>query len=221
MAGFDVDLFIAIVPRLIDGSLMTLKITVLSIILGIILGVFVGVGRISSNFLYRGFSAIYVELIRGTPMLVQIMIIYFGLPDLGINLDAFVAGVLALGLNSGAYIAEIIKAGILSVHHGQMEAARSLGMNYFQSMRYIILPQAFRNVLPALGNEFIILLKDSSLLSVIAIVELLRVGDQVRGATYNAWTPLLGVALFYLLMTIPLSRIVLFIEKRWKIDRNG
>jgi polar amino acid transport system permease protein len=141
------------------------------------------------------------------------MIVYYGLPAIGINLPPEPAGILALTLNSGAYIAEIIRAGIQSVPKGQMEAA-SLGMSYFQAMRYVIFPQAFRNILPALGNEFIALLKDSSLLSVIAIAELTRVGKQIYSTTFNAWTPLLGVAMFYLLMTLPLSRLVNYAQKR-------
>ncbi len=159
-------------------------------------------------------STTYVEIIRGTPLLVQILIVYFGLPAIGINLQPEPAGIIALSICSGAYIAEIVRAGIESVPKGQMEAARSLGMSYLQAMRYVILPQAFRNVLPALGNEFIALLKDSSLLSVISIVELTRVGRQIVNTTFNAWTPFLGVALFYLLMTIPLSRLVSYSQKK-------
>ncbi|MBA2840629.1 polar amino acid transport system permease protein [Methanococcus maripaludis] len=221
LSQFNLELFLKIIPQLIDGSVMTIKITVFSIIIGLFLGTILGMGRISHNVIYRYFSSFYIEFVRGTPLLVQIMIIYFGLPSFGINLSAYAAGILALGLNSGAYVGEIIKAGILSVHVGQMEAARSLGMNYTKAMRYIILPQAFRNVLPAIGNEFILLLKDSSLLSTIAIIELTRVGKQIYSSTYNAWTPLLGVALFYLIMTLPLSKLVQYIENRWKIDRNS
>lgn len=217
MAGisqFDPELFIKILPNLAYGAFVTLKITSISTLLGLIFGTILGLGRISKNPLLFGFSTAYVEFIRGTPLLVQIMIVYYGLPAIGINLPPEPAGILALTLNSGAYIAEIIRAGIQSVPKGQMEAARSLGMSYFQAMRYVIFPQAFRNILPALGNEFIALLKDSSLLSVIAIAELTRVGKQIYSTTFNAWTPLLGVAMFYLLMTIPLSRLVNYAQKR-------
>jgi len=217
MAGisqFDPELFIKILPNLAYGAFVTLKITSISTLFGLIFGTILGLGRISKNPLLFGFSTAYVEFIRGTPLLVQIMIVYYGLPAIGINLPPEPAGILALTLNSGAYIAEIIRAGIQSVPKGQMEAARSLGMSYFQAMRYVIFPQAFRNILPALGNEFIALLKDSSLLSVIAIAELTRVGKQIYSTTFNAWTPLLGVAMFYLLMTIPLSRLVNYAQKR-------
>ena len=217
MAGisqFDPQLFVKILPSLAYGAYITVKLTSISILLGLILGTILGMGRISKNPLFFSFSTSYVEFIRGTPLLVQIMIVYYGLPAIGLNLPAEPAGILALTLNSGAYIAEIIRAGIQSVPKGQMEAARSLGMTYLQSMRYIVFPQAFRNVLPALGNEFIALLKDSSLLSVIAIAELTRVGKQIYSTTFNAWTPLLGVALFYLMMTLPLSRLVNYAQRR-------
>ncbi len=214
ISQFDPKLFVKILPQLAEGAWVTIKITTVSIMIGLVIGVIMGLGRVSKNPIYKGFSTVYVEFIRGTPLLVQIMLVYYGIPALGINLPPYPAGILALSINSGAYIAEIVKAGIQSVHKGQMEAARSLGMTYLQAMRYVILPQAFRNVLPAIGNEFIALLKDSSLVSVIAIVELTRVGKQIYSMTFNAWTPLLGVALFYLLMTLPLSRLVQHAEKR-------
>jgi polar amino acid transport system permease protein len=211
---FDVDLLWRILPDLSFGALVTLELTTLSILFGLIIGSFAGLARVSKNPLIFGFSTLYVEVIRGTPLLVQILIIYFGLPAIGINLQPEPAGIIALSINSGAYIAEIVRAGIESIPTGQMEAARSLGMSYLQSMRYVVFPQAFRNILPALGNEFIALLKDSSLLSVISIVELTRVGRQIVNTTFNAWTPFLGVALFYLMMTVPLSRLVHYSQKR-------
>ncbi len=214
ISQFDPQLFVQILPALAYGAYITLKLTTLSIFFGLLLGTVLGMFRISRNPILFSFSTAYVEFIRGTPLLVQIMIVYYGLPEIGIKLPPEVAGILALSLNSGAYIAEIIRAGIQSVPKGQMEAARSLGMTYLQAMRYVVLPQAFRNILPALGNEFIALLKDSSLLSVIAIAELTRVGKQIYSTTFNAWTPLLGVALFYLMMTLPLSRLVNYAQKR-------
>ncbi|WP_290623826.1 MULTISPECIES: amino acid ABC transporter permease [unclassified Archaeoglobus] len=211
---FDVELFVQILPDLAFGAMVTLKLTVLSIIFGLIIGTVAGLGRVSKNFLPFAISTAYVEVIRGTPLLVQILIVYFGLPAIGINLQPEPAGIIALSVCSGAYIAEIVRAGIESIPIGQMEAARSLGMTYLQAMRYVIFPQAFRNILPALGNEFIALLKDSSLLSVISIVELTRVGRQIVNTTFNAWTPFLGVALFYLMMTIPLSRLVSYSQRK-------
>ncbi|WP_457549400.1 amino acid ABC transporter permease [Archaeoglobus sp.] len=211
---FDFELFIRILPDLAYGSLVTLKFTVFSTLLGLLIGTVMGIFRIVRNFILNAIATAYIEVIRGTPLLVQIMIVYYGLPAAGINLPPDIAGILALGINSGAYIAEVIRAGILSVPKGQMEAARSLGMTYIQAMRYVVLPQAFRNILPALGNEFIALLKDSSLLSVIAIAELTRTGMQIYAVTFNAWTPLLGVAMFYLMMTLPLSKLVNYMQKR-------
>ena len=181
--------------------MVTLKLTVLSILFGLVIGSIAGLGRVSKNKLFFGISTTYVEIIRGTPLLVQILIVYFGLPAIGINLQPEPAGIIALSVCSGAYIAEIVRVGIESVPKGLMEAARSLGMSYLQSMRYVILPQAFRNVLPALCNEFIALLKDSSLLSVISIVELTRVGRQIVNTTFNAWTPFLAVS--YTHLTLP------------------
>ncbi len=211
---FDLDLFIRILPDLAFGASVTLKLTLISIFFGLIIGSIAGLGRVSKNKIPFAISTAYVEVIRGTPLLVQILIVYFGLPAIGINLQPEPAGIIALSVCSGAYIAEIVRAGIESIPTGQMEAARSLGMTYLQAMRYVILPQAFRNVLPALGNEFIALLKDSSLLSVISIVELTRVGRQIVNTTFNAWTPFLGVALFYLMMTIPLSRLVAYSQRK-------
>jgi polar amino acid transport system permease protein len=211
---FDFELFVRILPDLAYGALVTLKFTTFSTLLGLVIGTIMGIFRIVRNVILNTIAISYIEIIRGTPLLVQIMIVYYGLPAAGINLPPDLAGILALGINSGAYIAEVIRAGIMSVPKGQMEAARSLGMTYLQAMRYVILPQAFRNILPALGNEFIALLKDSSLLSVIAIAELTRTGMQIYAVTFNAWTPLLGVALFYLMMTLPLSRLVNYMQKR-------
>ncbi len=211
---FDLELFVRILPDLAYGALITLKFTTFSTLLGLVIGTVMGIFRIVRNIILNAIAIAYVEVIRGTPLLVQIMIVYYGLPAAGINLPPDIAGIIALGINSGAYIAEVIRAGILSVPKGQMEAARSLGMTYLQAMRYVVLPQAFRNILPALGNEFIALLKDSSLLSVIAIAELTRTGMQIYAVTFNAWTPLLGVAMFYLMMTLPLSKLVNYMQRR-------
>jgi len=215
--GFEFDLFVKILPELLRGAAITVQLTAFSVAIGTLIGLFMGMARISHYKIFSVPSAVYVEFIRGTPLLVQIMIVYYGLPALGLNLDQYTSGILALSINSGAYIAEIFKAGIKSIKKGQTESSISLGLNYMQTMRYVILPQATRNILPALGNEFIALLKDSSLVSVIAISELLRRGMIVYSRTYDAWTPLLGVALIYLCITIPLSRAVQYIEKRWEI----
>jgi len=166
-------------PFLLLGAWDTLKLTFFSVLIGLVLGTFIGMGRLSKIKVINIPSTVYVEFLRGTPLLVQISIVYFGLPQLGIQLQAYPAAIVALGLNSGAYIAEIVRAGIQSIPKGQYEAARSLGLTHWQAMRYIILPQAFKNILPALGNEFITLTKDSSLASVIGVTELMRRGQFV------------------------------------------
>lgn len=216
--GFRPDLLVDILPELLRGARITLELTVISVALGTLIGLVVGVCRVSHLKILNVPAALYVEVLRGTPLLVQVMIVYYGLPGVGINLGQMPSGILALSLNSGAYVAEIFKAGIKSIKKGQTEASFSLGMTYGQNMRYVILPQAVRNILPALGNEFIALIKDSSLVSVIAIEELLRRGMIVYSRTYNAWTPLLGVAMLYLCMTVPLSRVVAYLERRWEIN---
>lgn len=216
--GFNIDLFIDILPELLRGAKITIELTAASVAIGTLIGLIIGMGRISHFKIFNYPATLYVEFIRGTPLLVQIMIVYYGLPALGINLGQMTSGIVALSLNSGAYVGEIFKAGIKSIKKGQTEASFSLGLDYLQTMRYVILPQATRNILPALGNEFIALLKDSSLVSVIAITELLRSGMLVYSRTYNAWTPLLGVAMVYICMTIPLSRMVQYVEKRWEIN---
>ena len=160
---FRFDIIINAFPLLIEGAIFTIQITALSVAIGIIIGLFVGVARISKIRIIKWLAAIYVDFLRGTPLLVQIFLIYFALPVLtGIKMNPFVSAIAACSINSGAYVAEIFRAGIQSIDNGQMEAGRSLGLSWFQTMRYIIIPQAFKRVIPPLGNEFIALLKDSS-----------------------------------------------------------
>jgi len=199
---------------LLEGALSTLRLTSLSVLIGLIIGTFVGMGRLSRYKFLNYPATVYVEFIRGTPLLVQLFIIYFGLPQLGINLPKYPAAIVALGINSGAYVAEIVRAGIQSVPRGQYEAARSLGMTHGQTMRYIILPQAFRNILPALGNEFIAMTKDSSLAFVIGVTELMRTGQIVISRTFQSFSIYGGVAIIYFAMTFTMSRIVRWIEKK-------
>ena len=201
-------------PFLLLGAWETLKLTAFSVGIGVILGTFIGMGRLSRVKLINYLCTAYVEFLRGTPLLVQISIVYFGLPQLGIQLAPYPAAITALGLNSGAYIAEIVRAGIQSIPRGQYEASRSLGLTHWQTMRYIILPQAFRNILPALGNEFITLTKDSSLASVIGVSELMRSGQFVISRTFQTFSIYFGIAFIYFLMTFVISRIVRYIERR-------
>ncbi len=191
---------------------MTIRLALVSEACILAFGLIVALLRISRIRIFRAAAAVYIDVIRGMPLILQIVIIYFGLGHLGIGLSKFAAGVLALTICYAAYEAEIFRAGILSIHKGQMEAARSLGMGYFKAMRYIILPQAIRRVIPPLSNEFIALLKDTSLVSVIALSEVFQRGRELMGTKANV-TPLVGVAICYLIVTIPLMRLVQRTEK--------
>ncbi|MBQ1510946.1 MAG: amino acid ABC transporter permease [Selenomonadaceae bacterium] len=216
---FNLDLVINSLPLLLLGAGVTVKITVLSVAVGVVIGLFVGIARISSFRPIRFLAAVYVDFFRGTPLLVQIFLIYFAIPVItGQRMDPFVAAIAACGVNSGAYVAEIFRAGIQSIDAGQMEAGRSLGMTWGQTMRYIIVPQAFKRVIPPLGNEFIALLKDSSLVSVIGFEELTRRGQLIIARTYGALEIWFCVAIIYLAMTLTISRFVAYLEKRYKID---
>ena len=194
--NLNVDLMINSLPLLITGAGITIQITAISVGLGLIIGMFVGIARISNVKLLRWLAAIYIDFLRGTPLLVQIFLIYFALPViLEQRVDPFIAAITACGINSGAYIAEIFRAGIQAIDEGQMEAGRSLGMTWVQTMRYIIVPQAFKNIVPPLGNEFIALLKDSSLVSVIGFEELTRRGQLIIARTYGSLEIWISVAL--------------------------
>jgi polar amino acid transport system permease protein len=199
---------------LLRGLLLTLKISFISIVLGIIIGLVTGLARISSNPALKWLAIIYIEIIRGTPLLVQIYIFYFFIGQV-FKLSSFMAGILALSFFAGAYIAEIIRAGIQSIHRGQMEAARSLGMSYYLSMRYIVLPQAFKRILPPLAGQFISLIKDSSLVGVIALVELTRAGREIGTSTFNYFEVFFTVAALYLILTFSLSMVVQYMERRF------
>lgn len=213
--NFNVDLMINSLPLLIVGAGITIQITAISVGLGLIIGMFVGIARICNIKVLRALAAIYIDFLRGTPLLVQIFLIYFALPMVvGQRVDPFVAAITACGINSGAYIAEIFRAGIQAIDAGQMEAGRSLGMSWVQTMRYIIVPQAFKNIIPPLGNEFIALLKDSSLVSVIGFEELTRRGQLIIARTYGSLEIWITVALIYLVMTLTISRLVSYMEKR-------
>jgi len=199
---------------LLKGLLLTLKISVISIFLGILIGLFTGLARLSNSPAPKWLAIGYIELIRGTPLLVQIYIFYFFVGQV-FGLSSFWAGTLALSVFAGAYIAEIIRAGIQSIHRGQVEAARSLGMSYYLSMRYIILPQAFKRILPPLAGQFISLIKDSSLVGVIALVELTRAGREIGTSTFNYFEVFFTVAALYLILTFTLSMLVQYLERRF------
>ena len=215
--GFDFELIEKAFPLLLMGAAVTIEITAVSVALGFFIGLVVGVARISSYKILRILAAIYADCIRGTPLLVQIFLIYFALPiATGARVDPFAAAVLACGINSGAYVSEIFRAGIQAIDSGQMEAGRSLGLTWGQTMRYIILPQAIKNILPPLGNEFIAMLKDSSLVSVIGFEELTRRGQLIIAQTYGSFEIWLTVAALYLAMTLAISRLIAFLEAKTK-----
>ena len=208
----------------INGARITILLAIFTIIFGVILGVMFALMRISRNPLLKGIAVAYIEFIRGTPIMVQLFIFYYGLsfagitfPDisvLGSNLNDLMAGIVALSINSAAYVAEIVRAGIQAIDKGQMEAARSLGLSYSISMRTIILPQAIRNILPALGNEFIAIIKESSIVSIIGIHELMYSNSTVRGITFRPFEPLIITALVYFVITFTLSTLVRALERR-------
>ncbi len=217
--NFNFDLIFRSFPLLLLGAGVTIQITALSVGFGLVIGMIVGIARLSKMWAVKALATVYVDFIRGTPLLVQIFIIYFALPIvLGQRIDPFLAAITACSINSGAYIAEIFRAGIQSIDKGQMEAGRSLGMTWGQTMQYIILPQAFKRIIPPLGNEFIAMLKDSSLVSVIGFEELTRRGQMIIARTYGSFEIWVTVAFIYLLMTLTISRLVDYLERRYKID---
>lgn len=203
-------------PYYLSGTGYTILLALIGVILGIILGILFALMKLSSVKILKGFASIYIEYVRGTPLLVQIFIVYFGTGMLDLNLSRFVAGAIALSLNSAAYVAEIIRAGINGVNKGQTEAARSLGMSRIQTMRYIIFPQAIKNILPALGNEFVTVIKESSVISVIGVSELMFQAGNVQGASFKPFLPYLIVSLIYFALTFTLSRLLGVAERRMK-----
>ncbi len=216
-----------------DGIKITIQVTGLAFLFTLILGLFGALGRLSKNWLIHGIATVYVEIIRGIPLLVQLFFWYFAFPqvvrELGnsLNIGALMNyqanpmfwAVFGLTFCYSAYMSEIYRAGIQSIQKGQMEAARSLGMTYPQAMRYVILPQAVRVILPPVGNEFISLLKDSSLVSQVAIADLTRLGREYAGAHYISIQVWIMVALVYLVMTLLSARVVSWIERRTKVER--
>lgn len=202
---------------LLDGLKNTLLITLFAVMIGVLLGFLVAVVRSTYSktgrlWLLDKICGIYLTVIRGTPVMVQLLIMFY-VVFVSSNNKLLVA-VLAFGINSGAYVAEIVRSGIMSIDQGQFEAGRSLGFSYVQTMIYIILPQAFKNILPALANEFIVLLKETSICGYIGLIDLTRGGDIIRSRTYEAFLPLLGVALIYLIMVAGLTALVKLLERR-------
>ncbi|WP_024620841.1 amino acid ABC transporter permease [Metaclostridioides mangenotii] len=206
-------------PMFIDGTITTITISFVALFFGVIIGLIVCLAKISKNKLFNILASIYIEVIRGTPIMVQISIVYFGLPQIGIDFPSeFAAAAFTLSVNSGAYVAEILRSGIQAVDKGQTEASRSLGLSYWSTMRYVIVPQAVKNVLPALANEFISLVKESSIISIIGVVELMFVAGMVRNSSFIALEPFLVAAAIYFVLTFTLSRLVGLLEKKMSVS---
>ncbi|MCR1950586.1 MULTISPECIES: amino acid ABC transporter permease [unclassified Clostridium] len=209
-------------PYFIDGVKWTLLISLISVLLGVLLGSILCFMKRSNFVIFKInplkiIANVYIEIIRGTPMLLQIMIVYIAFDELlGINMSPLTAGIIAVSLNSAAYVSEIIRAGIDAVDRGQLEAARSLGMNQLMAMRLIIMPQAIRNILPAIGNEFVTVIKESSMASVIGVGELMYAAKVIRGKTFRGFEPLIVAAVFYFVITFTLGRLMNYIERRMK-----
>ena len=210
-----------------DGLGATLKITFFSLIIGVVIGVFIAIIRSTYEkngkemrmglgkvvlWILNLISKVYLTVIRGTPVVVQLMIMYFVI--MASSTNKILVATLAFGMNSGAYVAEIFRSGIMSIDQGQFEAGRSLGFNFVQTMQYIIIPQAFKNVLPALANEFIVLLKETSVAGYVALQDLTKGGDIIRSRTYDAFMPLIGVAIIYLAMVMFFTYLVGILERR-------
>lgn len=216
-----------------EGVWVTVKITLISFALVLVLGLLVGLARLSKSTILRGIATVYVEVIRGIPMMVQIIFWYFASPaivqEIGASLnnqalasfrpDGTIMAIFGLTFGYAAYMSEVYRAGIQSISRGQMEAARSLGMTYVQAMRYVILPQAVRVILPPVGNEFITLLKDTALVSAVAVPDLTRRGREFQASTFIIIETWIMVALVYLIMTLLATRLVSWIEKRSKYER--
>jgi len=214
----DFELIVRSMPLLLKGAVITIELTLISMTIGLIAGTFTALARLSRLGPINWLARQYVTFVRGTPLLVQLFLIYYGMPQLGITLDAFTSAVIGLSFNNAAYLAEIIRAGIQAVNKGQMEAALSLGMSYPLAIRRIILPQAFKIIIPPLGNNFIILLKDTSLVATITVVELLRAGQRIISVTYKPIEIFLSVAAIYLALTTIFSRLLGTLEERMSVS---
>lgn len=204
-------------PIILKGSIMTIELTVVSVFLGSIIGVLVSLMKLSGNkFLYT-IGGFYTWLLRGTPILLQLFFFYYGLPFVGIKLTPMYAAIIGLSLNSGAYMAEIIRGGILSVDKGQFEACRALGFNYVQSMKKVVLPQAFKIITPSVGNEFITMLKDTSLVSTISMVETMRSAQLLYASSFRPMEAFFIAGSLYLVMTTLFTTVFSLLEKKLSI----
>lgn len=211
--------YVRVIPFLFEGLWYTLLITSMGLFLGFFLGIFFGFCKLSKNRIVYAIANIYIELIRGTPLLIQVLFIYFAFPEItGIYIERVRTAILAITINSAAYIAEIVRGAVESINKGQTEAGRSIGLTYGQTMRYIVWPQAFKQMLPSLGNQFIISLKDTSLFSVIAVKEFLFQAKIYYSSTFAVFESLTMVSLIYLLITIPSSMYLRKLERKLEVN---
>lgn len=205
-------------PFYLEGIKVTLLLSLLTVIFGTILGLIICILKLSKYKILKSIATIYVEIIRGTPLIVQLIIIHYGFD---LNITEIASATIALSINSAAYISEIIRAGIVSINTGQMEAARSLGMNHFQAMKLIIIPQAIKNILPALGNEFIVLIKESAIVSYIGLADIMYKANQIRSITYLTLEPLLVAAIIYFIITFTISKFIQYFERKLNKDNDS
>ena len=216
------DLIIRSLSALLEGARFSLLVSLFSVSIGICLGILVASGRLSKFKPVSILAGAYVAFLRGTPMIVQIFIVHFGLVEVGIRLPALASGIIALSLNSGAYMGEIFRGGIQSIDVGQTQAGLSVGFTPFQVFRYIVFPQAFRRVIPSMGNEMVTLTKDSSLVSFIGVAELTYRATLIAARTYEYFTMYIGIALVYFVMTYTLSWLLMILERRLgPVDQNS
>ena len=209
---------------ILDGLKVTLTVTFFALIIGVIMGFTLAIIRSTYDKtgklkILNMISKVYITLIRGTPVVVQLLIIYFVIFG-SVKISKEIVAILAFGINSSAYVAEIFRSGIMSIDKGQFEAGRSLGFNYAKTMIYIIMPQAFKNILPALGNEFIVLLKETSVAGYIALQDLTKAGDIIRSRTFDAFMPLIAVAIIYLVMVMIFTKLVNMMERRLRNNEH-
>ncbi len=210
--------YLKIMAFIPDGIFVTFKVTVGAILLSLVIGLFTGLGRLARNKVINVIASLYVEVIRGIPLLVQLFYIYFALGRI-IQLPAIASAIIAMGICYGAYMGEIFRAGIQSIPSGQMEAARSLGMKKNQAMVYVIIPQSIKVILPPIGNEFVALLKDSSLVSILAVSDILRRGREFASETFMYFETYTLVALVYLIITLLFSKLISLMEERISVNR--
>ncbi|MGI6638538.1 MAG: amino acid ABC transporter permease [Desulfobulbus sp.] len=218
---FEPAIVLETIPMLMRGLKLTVEITVGGLFFGFFLGSGAGLMKISRNGLVRLLAGSYIESIRGTPMLVQAMFLYYGVPlAIGIRIAPITAGIIIIAVNSGAYIAEIVRGAVQSINPGQMEAGRSIGLTHTQAMFFVVWPQALKRMIPPLGNQFIISLKDTSLLMVIGVGELMRTGQEITAVNFRAFEVYMAVGLVYLAMTMTIAKLMKMMEKRLSVSQR-